>query len=190
MHANYASCRQTMTTHTDNMSVQTPDDGFERTLHTVTSHILARHLSLRDLPTLPSQSDIANTISSLPPTLPKRGLGTEDATAYLLNALLPGCLQAQNGPKYFGFVIGGVTPAAQLADILAGSYDENVHVTLPGVTASTAIEARTLELVLDLLHIRRESYRGRTITTGATASNVLGLGRSQGDSTLMESVCS
>lgn len=73
-------------------------------------------------------------------------------------------------------MIGGVTEAAQLADILASSYDENVSVTLPGVTASTAVEARTLELVLGLLDMPRDTYQGRTITTGATASNVLGLG--------------
>lgn len=64
-----------------------------------------------------------------------------------------------------------------MAEVLSSSYDENVQVTLPGVTASTAFESRALELVLDLVDIPREKYLGRTITTGATASNVLGLGK-------------
>ena len=48
--------------------------------------------------------------------------------------------------------------------------------TLPGISVSTVVEARTLELVLDLLEMSRERYGGRKITTGATASNVLSFG--------------
>ncbi len=150
--------------------------GFDESLSTVVSHILVRHHTLSDLPILPTPATVQHTISSLPSTLPEMGRGTKKTTEYLLDTLLPGCLQAQSGPRYFGFVTGGVTEAAQLADMLASSYDENVQVTLPGVTASTAIEARTLELVLDLLQIPRSRYQGRTITTGATSANVLGLG--------------
>lgn len=153
-----------------------PSSEFGDSLSTVVSHIVERHRNLASYTILPSSSAVRNTFSSLPPSLPENGLGTTRTTDYLLGTLLPGCLQAQNGPRYFGFVTGGVTEAAQLADIVASSYDENVMVSLPGVTASTAIEARTLELVLDLLDIPRGSYQGRTITTGATASNVLGLG--------------
>ena len=149
---------------------------FELSLSTVVTHILDRHHSLSELSVLPSPTDVQRTIGSLPPVLASKGLGTTATTDYLLSTILPGCLQAQNGPRYFGFVVGGVTEAAQLADMLVGSYDENVQVALPGVTASTAIEARTLEMILDLLEIPREAYGGRTITTGATASNVLGLG--------------
>jgi glutamate/tyrosine decarboxylase-like PLP-dependent enzyme len=151
---------------------------FDDSLQRVFDHIRQRHHDLATLPTLSPPQIIQQTIASLPSTLPDKGKGTSETTSYLINTLLPGILQAQNGPRYFGFVVGGVTEAAQLADVLSGSYDENVQVTLPGVTASTAIESRTLELVLDLLDISRGKYTGRTITTGATASNVLGLGES------------
>ena len=160
---------------TSNVDMSRPSADFDDSLTNVISLVSNRHRDLPSLPTIPEPSAIQKTISSLPITLPKKGLGTAATTHYLINTLLPGCLQAQNGPRYFGFVIGGVTEAAQLADILCGSYDENVTVTLPGITASTAVEARTLELVLDLLDVPREKYMGRTITTGATASNVLGL---------------
>jgi glutamate/tyrosine decarboxylase-like PLP-dependent enzyme len=149
---------------------------FAQSFETVTRHVLGRYNDLSTLDTIPPKEAIAKSISSLPAVLPNKGLGTKETTSYLLNTLLPGCLPGQPGPRYFGFVTGGVTPSAQLADILTGSYDENVQMTLPGATASTAVEARTLELVLDLLNISRDNFQGRTITTGATASNVLGLG--------------
>lgn len=41
---------------------------------------------------------------------------------------------------------------------------------------SAKLESRTLEMVLDLLDIPRDAFKGRTLTTGATASNILGLG--------------
>ena len=50
-----------------------------------------------------------------------------------------------------------------MAEILGGSYDENVQTTLNGVSASTAIEQRTLELVLDLVGIRRSVFAGRVL---------------------------
>ncbi|WVQ97794.1 hypothetical protein IAU59_004908 [Kwoniella sp. CBS 9459] len=150
-------------------------DNFLSTLPKVIDHITSRHTNLHTLPTLPTTTSISDTLSSLPRALPETGLGVEGTTSYLVDSVLPGILQAQNGPRYFGFVVGGVTPAAQLADILTTSYDENVQVNLHQQTASTAIEQRALELVLDLLEIERGVFMGRSITTGATSANVLGL---------------
>nr|ACZ81469.1 AN11g04720 [Kwoniella heveanensis] len=150
-------------------------DQFLSTLPKVIDHITSRHTDLHTLPTLATPSSISNTLSSLPRSLPEQGLGVEGTTSYLVNSILPGILQAQNGPRYYGFVVGGVTPAAQLADILSTSYDENVQVNLYQQTASVAVEQRALELVLDLLSIERKVFMGRTMTTGATSANVLGL---------------
>lgn len=151
---------------------------FQQGLAKVTDLVRQRFSDLANLPTTPLSTTIADTIAALPRTLPQHGKGLPATTDYLLDTLLPGILQGQSGPRYFGFVTGGVTPAAQLADIVSSSYDENAAVTLPGVTAATAIESRTLEMVLDLLDIPRDRYTGRTITTGATSSNVLGMGES------------
>lgn len=43
---------------------------------------------------------------------------------------------------------------------------------------TVALEQRALDMVLDLLSIPRETFQGRTVTTGATASNIMGLGTS------------
>ncbi|WVW78763.1 hypothetical protein I302_100725 [Kwoniella bestiolae CBS 10118] len=157
------------------MPSSAPQGDVGSSLNQVISHILHRNESLDTLPTVPSSSSIESTLSSLPTSLFEKGVGTSETTSYLIDKVLPGILQAQNGPRYYGFVTGGVTPAAQLADILSTSYDENVQVNLHQQTASTAIEQRTLELILDLLDIKRSVFMGRTITTGATASNTLGL---------------
>lgn len=152
------------------------EPAFSAALSKVTDVIRQRYTDLSTLPTTPTPAAVSSTVSGLPAHLPESGQGVSATTDYLLETLLPGILQAQAGPRYFGFVTGGVTPAAQIADIVSSSYDENVQVTLPGVTAATAIESRTLEMVSDLLDVPRDRYEGRTITTGATSSNVLGLG--------------
>jgi len=74
-------------------------------------------------------------------------------------------------------VTGGVTPAALLADYLVSTYDQNVQVHLPQ-SISTDVERRTVRIVCELLALRE--FNG-TITTGATAGNILGLacGREQ-----------
>lgn len=149
--------------------------GFEDNLWLVTKHIERRRARLDKLDVTPSPEVVRRVVAAIPDPLPDEGaLG--DTMHYLMQRFLPGCLPAQNGPRYFGFVTGGTTDAAQLADLLVTSYDENVQVTLPDTSASTALEGRALEWVLDLLGIPRDVFVGRTITTGATASNVLGLG--------------
>lgn len=152
-------------------------DDFNTLLAKVTQHIGERDAALASLPVTPTADDVHAAVAALPAALPSEGMGTSATLDYLVSSVLPGCLTAQNGPRYFGFVTGGVTPAAQLSDMLVGAYDENVQVTLPDTSASTAVEARALEMVLDLLDIPRDTYRGRTVTTGATASNILGLGK-------------
>lgn len=154
---------------------QAADDEFARLLALVTSHLADRNATLDTLPTTPTAHAVRAAVATLPSSLPANGWTAPTTIDYLVKTLLPGCLTAQNGPRYFGFVTGGVTPAAQLAETLLTGYDENVTLTLPDTSAATAVEAKALEMVLDLLNIPRESFAGRTITTGATGSNVLGM---------------
>lgn len=159
-------------------------EDFGRLLDGVTDHLKQRHYSLNDVPTLASADDVQRTISALPATLAEQGMGTEAAMKLVQDKIVTGLLQGQTGPHYFGFVVGGVTEPAQLAEVLLSSYDENAGVTAPGASAGPALEVRTLELLLDLLSLPRTAFRGRTLTTGATASNILGLGEP-----LLPSVC-
>lgn len=66
---------------------------------------------------------------------------------------------------------GGATPAALVADYLVSTYDQNVQVHLPQ-SVSTHVERHTLRMLCELLSLG--GFDG-TITTGATAGNILGI---------------
>lgn len=68
-------------------------------------------------------------------------------------------------------MIGGVTPASLIADYLVSTYDQNVQVHLPQ-SISTHVERHTIRMLCDLLSLN--GFDG-TITTGATAGNILGI---------------
>ena len=78
-------------------------------------------------------------------------------------------LTAMNGPRYFGFVIGGTLPAAMAADWLTSAWDQNAGMHLPSPAAAAAEETAGAWLV-DLLGLAREASVG--FTTGATTANL------------------
>ncbi|KAI9282979.1 pyridoxal phosphate-dependent transferase [Umbelopsis sp. AD052] len=79
------------------------------------------------------------------------------------------------GVRFFGLITGGTTPASIVGDFLATLYDLNVSLHLPKETNAVTIEQLALDMVLDLCHIPREAYPGKLLTTGATASNTMGM---------------
>lgn len=71
---------------------------------------------------------------------------------------------------------GGVLPAAAAADHVVTRWDQNVQVHAPHQSVATRVEWCAGAMLCQLLGLRGERWRGRAFTTGATASNVLGLG--------------
>ncbi|KAJ3084825.1 hypothetical protein HDU99_001901 [Rhizoclosmatium hyalinum] len=123
----------------------------------------------------PTPEAMEAALRDLPRTLPSDGLGLEATSKLLLERIAPACIDAKC-PTYFGFVTGGVTPAAALADIVVGVLDQNVQVHLPNDSIATTVEILALDMAADLMHIdSRTKFIGKTCTTGATASNILGL---------------
>lgn len=102
--------------------------------------------------------------------LNQQGPGTEAAFQAFIEQIAPG-LSATTGAKYFGFVTGGATPAAMLADWLVAATDQNV--AQGGDSISTEVELQALNWLLQLFQLP-PSFEG-VLTTGATASNILGL---------------
>ena len=100
----------------------------------------------------------------------QQGLGAERAFKQFIEQIAPG-LSASAGPRYLGFVTGGVTPAAMLADWLVAATDQNVMV--PGDSISSAVEQQAIEWLLELFSLPAELTG--TLTSGATAANILGL---------------
>lgn len=123
---------------------------------------------------LPPPKSIQAAIASLPTTLPNEGLGEEVTETHLLSDITPGL----NGPKtsstYYGFVTGGVLPIAEAADNIVTAFDQSVQMHLPDQSMSTFVEDRALRMLTELLELG-DGWEGKTFTTGATGSNVLGL---------------
>ena len=124
---------------------------------------------------LPSATTLSNARSKLQLHLPDHGVGLEESIRHLQEDLAPALNASSRSPNYYGFVTGGTTPAAALADNLVTAYDQNVQVHLPNETIATDMEDRALSLLCELLDFDAAQWPHRIFTTGATTANVLGL---------------
>ncbi|MCF3109524.1 aspartate aminotransferase family protein [Niabella sp. CC-SYL272] len=100
--------------------------------------------------------------------LPEKGLGTIE-TLQQFNSRLEPLMVAASGPRYWGFVTGGTTPAAIAGDWLTTVYDQNTQTITGDGDISAAIELETVRLLLELLELPDEFLGG--FVTGATMSN-------------------
>ncbi|RAH42446.1 pyridoxal phosphate-dependent decarboxylase family protein [Aspergillus brunneoviolaceus CBS 621.78] len=124
---------------------------------------------------LPDAAALTRARASLPKSLSDEGLGFDQATQHILNDMVPAFNRSSISPNYYGFVTGGITPAALFADNLVSAYDQNVQVHLTEHSVATDVEYSALGLLVDLLRLDRRHWHNGTFTTGATASNVQGL---------------
>lgn len=76
---------------------------------------------------------------------------------------------SSGGPRYWGFVTGGATPASIMGDWLAAAYDQNTQSVNGHGDVSARIELETIRLLLDLFGLP-DDYLGGFVT-GATMSN-------------------
>jgi glutamate/tyrosine decarboxylase-like PLP-dependent enzyme len=103
-------------------------------------------------------------------TLPETGLGAEGALTRFRERWEP-LMSASPGPRYFGFVTGGATPAALAGDWLASAYDQNAQRN--GDTGAPFLELETVGFLRDLFGLPA-AFSGAFLT-GATVSNFVGL---------------
>lgn len=98
------------------------------------------------------------------------GIGVDAALAHFATRYAPS-LSASPGPRYFGFVTGGSTPAALAGDWLAAAYDQNVSHEQGSVAAAIEREtARTLARWFGL-----DPAHDGVFVSGATTSNLVAL---------------
>jgi glutamate/tyrosine decarboxylase-like PLP-dependent enzyme len=85
-------------------------------------------------------------------------------------------LVATPGPRYFGFVNGGVLPAALAADWLTSTWDQNaaLHVMSP---AAATVEGVVAEWVLELLDLPRTASVGLATGTQMATFTALAAAR-------------
>ncbi|KAH7149448.1 pyridoxal phosphate-dependent transferase [Dactylonectria estremocensis] len=129
--------------------------------------------------TLPAPEAIRAAETSLPrPGSPSflAGRSDRDTHAHVVGDIVPALTGQALSRRYYGFVTGGVLPLAEWADGVVSAMDQNVQVHLPEQTVATAVEDAALAMLVGLLRLGEDAaWKGRTFTTGATASNVLGL---------------
>ncbi|QJB39042.1 aspartate aminotransferase family protein [Chitinophaga oryzae] len=102
-------------------------------------------------------------------TLPEEGVGGV-AALELFRQQYGNVITASAGPRYWGFVTGGVTPAALMGDWLAATMDLNAS---DKGSAAFAIETETIALLKQLFGLP-EAFLG-CFVTGATMANLTGL---------------
>lgn len=105
----------------------------------------------------------------------QEALGSDNTTKYVVDDLISAFNGGSISPNYYGFVTGGVTPAALFADNVVSAYDQNVQVHLEEHSIATDVEFTAIGLLVDLLRLDRKFWHSGIFTTGATASNILGL---------------
>ena len=105
-----------------------------------------------------------------PEPLPEEGAGLTGALAEFTRTWAP-LFSASPGPRYLGFVTGGVTPAALAGDWLTAAADQNPASALDG--AAPELERRTIDWLRDLFGLGA-AHQG-TFVSGATMSNAVGL---------------
>jgi glutamate/tyrosine decarboxylase-like PLP-dependent enzyme len=105
-----------------------------------------------------------------PLRLPARGMGARQALG-LFTQTYREALTGSAGPRYFGFVTGGSTPAAIMGDWLTSAYDQNAADQTSAAAAQ--IESHAVGLLRELLGLP-ETFSGRFVS-GATMSNFVGL---------------
>ncbi|KAF7368957.1 hypothetical protein MVEN_00222000 [Mycena venus] len=124
---------------------------------------------------LPPIEAIAHAEASLPVSLPDTGMGLENLKQHLLDDIVPGLNRPNSSSNYYGFIIGGSTDASMFADYIVSGFDQNVQVYTPKEAIGGTVENAALRLLQQLLRIDEADFPGRIFTTGATASNILGL---------------
>ncbi len=98
----------------------------------------------------------------------EKGLGTMDALQQFNERFEP-IIVSSSGPRYWGFVTGGSTPAAVVGDWLTTIYDQNTFATKGQGDISAVIEMETIQLLLNLFELPDDFLGG--FVTGATMSN-------------------
>lgn len=111
------------------------------------------------------------TPEALPPApMPPDGAGLDRTFALLASEVAP-YLSASPGPRYLGFVTGGVTPEALAADWLASAWDQNLSSRIGSIAAD--LEDRTVAAYAGIFGL--EPVMHGQFVSGATMANLVGM---------------
>jgi glutamate/tyrosine decarboxylase-like PLP-dependent enzyme len=115
----------------------------------------------------PLPGAVARLVGALDQPLPERGSESADILAFLDEFGSPATV-ASAGGRYFGFVTGGVVPAALAANYLAGAWDQNSFNWMSS-PAIAAFEEAALRWIKEALGFPMTGEGA--LVTGATMAN-------------------
>ena len=120
---------------------------------------------------VPPCAEAVRAVSELGGSFPERGESPAEVVELLDRFVAPATMGLGSG-RYFGFVNGGVLPAALAADWMASAWGQNValRVMSPG---ATALEDIVLGWVMDVLGLPEAC--GGALVTGATMASATAL---------------
>jgi glutamate/tyrosine decarboxylase-like PLP-dependent enzyme len=104
--------------------------------------------------------------------LPEDGIGTGATIDHFFRSHFDKIVSS-SGPRYWGFVTGGTTPAAIAGDWLTTVFDQNTQSAVGRGGASALVELETIDLMLELFGLPKTFIGG--FVTGATMANFTGL---------------
>src|SRR5499433_2991843 len=104
-------------------SQKTLDPSFHKALETAHQQALA-HLETLDKTSVAATADISQLRAALTKTLSRAGLPADQVISELARDVREGLLGSAGG-RFFGWVIGGVLPAALAADWLTSAWQQN-----------------------------------------------------------------
>ena len=128
--------------------------------------------SVNYLKTIHERSTSKENKTEFKSNLSEIGLGTINALQKFNTQFEP-IIVASSGPRYWGFVTGGSTPAGIVGDWLTSIYDQNSQNTDGQGDISATIEMETIQLFLQLFELPKDFFGG--FVTGATMSSFTSL---------------
>ncbi|HMJ71354.1 MAG TPA: pyridoxal-dependent decarboxylase [Cyclobacteriaceae bacterium] len=148
-----------------NATLQSDRDSFANILRE-TLHVAERYFAdgQSDLPPGKWVDDL------LPAVLPEKGHGAAEVLKQFEHKYAKQITNSA-GPRYFGFVTGGSTPASVAGDWLVSTYDQNACGSNDSIAPQ--IEHQTIDFIRQLLGIDKNFFG--SFVTGATVSNMVGL---------------
>lgn len=131
----------------------------------------AKTLTVRYWDTIAAQPPADEPLTPPQPSaLPEHGMGAAQALAWFEQHYAPH-MAASSGPRYWGFVTGGTTPAALVGDWLVSAYDTNLADRHN--SAAPYLELDAVRLLRDLFGLP-DTLHG-VFVSGATMANTVGL---------------
>lgn len=136
-----------------NKYLQNDSDNLEVILETIKNQSLAYLTNITERPTSNKNIELSKD------NLAENGIGTLETLAHFNKKYEP-IMVSSSGPRYWGYVIGGTTPASIAGDWLTAIYDQCTFAIKGQGDISANIEPEAMNMMLDLFDLPKDFIGG------------------------------